>query len=232
MASDPRRPGEDDSPSPVDSPASPDGAVTTAGIAGIERAFLRLTFWQTLLSLAGVFTGIVALYAALTESQAVREQTAASVWPRIQVLLFDNRDATKEGYPLRVQFSNVGVGPALVGHLRLRIGSESVTSWGGVVAMAMDKDSLSGDSFAQETVSRRVIAPGETIDAFRSHSPAIADAVLRLLGERGAVLSYCYCSIFDQCWLHEDTADGLGSRVTDVAACPDFGAESFNPAGR
>lgn len=49
-------------------------------IAGLEKKFLRLTFWQTILSVAGVFTGAVALYAALTESQAVRQQTAATVW--------------------------------------------------------------------------------------------------------------------------------------------------------
>ena len=46
-----------------------------------ERVFVRLTFWQTVLSLAGVFIGTVALYAALTESAAVRQQTAAAVWP-------------------------------------------------------------------------------------------------------------------------------------------------------
>ncbi|MFK8043272.1 hypothetical protein, partial [Congregibacter sp.] len=50
--------------------------VPAGGFASIERAFLRLTFWQTLLSLAGVFTGGVALYAALSESEAVRQQTA------------------------------------------------------------------------------------------------------------------------------------------------------------
>jgi len=37
-------------------------------MAQIERTFLRLTFWQTILSLAGVFTGAVALYAALSQS--------------------------------------------------------------------------------------------------------------------------------------------------------------------
>ncbi|AQA17321.1 hypothetical protein BST95_02850 [Halioglobus japonicus] len=53
----------------------------TSTIAQIERTFLRLTFWQTTLSLAGFFTGAAALHAALNESQAVRQQTAASVWP-------------------------------------------------------------------------------------------------------------------------------------------------------
>ena len=74
-------------------PQAPPGDVgTSARIAGIERSFLRLTFWQTLLSLAGVFTGAVALYAALNESQAVRQQTAATVWPYVQYTINDFDD--------------------------------------------------------------------------------------------------------------------------------------------
>lgn len=198
-------------------------------MAGIERAFLRLTFWQTLLSLAGVFTGAVALYAALTESQAVREQTAASVWPRIQVLMYDSVNEDAAEHPLRVQFSNVGVGPALVGNLRLRIGGETVTSWSQVASAATKGTDLDGDVFGQETVSRRVLAPGEAIDAFRANSQELAEAVLRLLGERGALLDYCYCSIFDQCWLHQDDTGGGERSVIEVAACPDYGADTFNP---
>ena len=225
---------EGDPTAPLDdrsagSSAAVPAPVPAAGMAGIERAFLRLTFWQTLLSLAGVFTGAVALYAALTESQAVREQTAASVWPRLQVLLYEGRGSGGEGgdQPLRVQFRNVGVGPALVGNLRLRVGGDSVRSWRELVAVATEGTDVPGEGFGQETVSRRVLAPGETIVAFSAPSDALADAMLRLFRERGAVLSYCYCSIFDQCWLHHDEAGGT-SDVTPVAACPDFGADNFS----
>jgi hypothetical protein len=51
----------------------------------VERAFLRLTFWQTLLSLVGVFVGAVALYAALTESQRrATSRPPQTVWPYLQ----------------------------------------------------------------------------------------------------------------------------------------------------
>jgi len=54
-----------------------------------ERLFLRLSLWQTVLSLVGVFVAFVALYAALTESEAVRRQTAAGVWPYVQLTIND-----------------------------------------------------------------------------------------------------------------------------------------------
>ena len=68
MTDDQETPAADAAPPPAD-PAT----------AGTERAFVRLTFWQTVLSLVGVFIAIVALYAALTESEATRKQTSAAV---------------------------------------------------------------------------------------------------------------------------------------------------------
>ncbi len=59
----------------------PQDAHSAPMLSRVERIFVRLTFWQTVLSVAGVFIAIVALYAALIESAAVRQQTAAAVWP-------------------------------------------------------------------------------------------------------------------------------------------------------
>ena len=61
-----------------DRQAPPKGDIST----GTERAFVRLTFWQTVLSLVGVFIAVIALYAALAESDAARKQIAAAVWLR------------------------------------------------------------------------------------------------------------------------------------------------------
>lgn len=108
-------------------PAEPAKSHIVSDIANIERAFLRLTFWQTVLSLAGVFTGVVALYAALNESRAVRDQTAASVWPYIQIIINDTDDGAQARFALSLE--NVGVGPALMRGVELRLGGEPVRSW-------------------------------------------------------------------------------------------------------
>lgn len=65
-------------------------ANSESALAHTERLFLRLTFWQTLLSVLGVFIAVVALYAALSESAAVRQQTAAAVWPFVQLSIEDS----------------------------------------------------------------------------------------------------------------------------------------------
>lgn len=51
--------------------------------------------WQIVLSVVGVFIAVLALYAAITESEAVRRQTAAAVWPFVQVSIadYDSGDA-------------------------------------------------------------------------------------------------------------------------------------------
>jgi hypothetical protein len=56
---------------PLESPAP--GGEEPVPPSGAENAFVKLTFWQTILSVVGVFIAIVALYAALTESAAVRQ---------------------------------------------------------------------------------------------------------------------------------------------------------------
>ena len=81
-----------------------------SSLSGTERMFVRLTLWQTVLSVAGVIVAIVALYAALSESAAVRHQTEAAVWPFVQFSIDDYDSADEASFTMR--FTNAGVGPA------------------------------------------------------------------------------------------------------------------------
>ncbi|MEJ2330125.1 MAG: hypothetical protein P8Z33_09715 [Gammaproteobacteria bacterium] len=54
-------------------------SAATLSLLRAEHHIIRLTFWQTILSVVGVVIAVLALYAALTESAAVRQQTAAAV---------------------------------------------------------------------------------------------------------------------------------------------------------
>lgn len=69
---------------------TPSSEVDSAGTASLLRAeqhIIRLTFWQTILSVVGIVVAVIALYAALTESAAVRQHTAAAVWPFVQLMV-------------------------------------------------------------------------------------------------------------------------------------------------
>ena len=99
--------------------------------------FCVLPSGKHFLSLAGVFTGGVALYAALGESQAVRQQTAATVWPYVQVTIKDHvRDDQAE---FTLELSNVGVGPARMREMQLLFEGEAQRDWAGVLTSILGK---------------------------------------------------------------------------------------------
>jgi hypothetical protein len=199
--------------------------LTAGGIAGIERAFLRLTFWQTLLSLAGVFTGAVALYAALNESDAARKQTAAAVWPYVQFMINDRDDGESAFFAL--SFDNVGVGPAQMRSMLLTFDGKAVTSWEAVTGALLGGNAKLGVQYGKSSVSRRVLAPGDSVVAFQTDDPDLARAMQKAVYGGGAVLSYCYCSIFEDCWQSSSVSEGPGKYTDAVAACPSHGERGF-----
>ena len=114
-----------------------------------EHHIVRLTFWQTILSVAGILIALLALYAALTESAAVRQQTAAAVWPFVQ-LTIDNFD-TGDMAGFSVAFTNAGVGPAKVRGVRLTIGDKPVPNWRALISiLGADEDAALRRNFISD----------------------------------------------------------------------------------
>lgn len=181
---------------------------------------VRLTFWQTLLSVAGALIAILALFATLNESNEVRRQTAAAVWPYVQVRLADFvRDDQAE---FTLTFTNTGVGPAKVRSLAMQLDGQPVASWEAlVVRLEQPADSPYGRDF----ISHRVLAPGESVQAFSTSHPPLVRALQAAIRREGTVLSLCYCSIFDECW--ESRSDAERADPAPVAACPAPGPGRF-----
>ncbi len=198
----------------------PQEANATPVLSRAERIFVRLTFWQTVLSVAGVFIAVVALYAALTESAAVRQQTAATVWPFVQLLIEDYDTEANAGFTMSL--SNAGVGPARMRALRLVINGEPIRDWEHAVTL------LDGKITAQVTrnfVSDRVISPDETVDIISTMDPDLARRFQAAVANPNTSVTYCYCSIFDECWLADSRKDIQNPEPVDE--CPDFGDAVF-----
>ncbi|MEM6580653.1 MAG: hypothetical protein AAF699_05240 [Pseudomonadota bacterium] len=189
----------------------------TVNIASIEKTFLRLTFWQTLLSLAGVFTGAVALYAALNESQAVRQQTAASVWPYVQYLVSDNKDGDTASFAL--QLSNVGVGPARMMGMQVFLYEESILDWHSLTQTLLEESVKLGVDYGKNSVSRRVLAPGESVIAFQTQHTALALKFQEAVYSGSLSLDYCYCSIFGDCWVVSSAQNDEDEPTRPVEVC-------------
>ncbi|HRK64183.1 MAG TPA: hypothetical protein PLN53_07285 [Terricaulis sp.] len=184
-----------------------------------ERIFLRLSIWQTVLSVAGVFIAVVALHAALTESEAVRRQTAAAVWPYVQLTVNDY--ITSDDAMFELSLTNAGVGPTRIGDMRVTFGGRTMTTWGEVAASV----GIDAGAFSQTVANNRVIRPGESVVIFGARDRDAVRALRAAVSNAHNAIEYCYCSIFDECWLAD-------SRLPDatpepVKRCPDYGAASF-----
>jgi hypothetical protein len=192
----------------------------TPTLGSTERMFLRLSFWQTVLSVVGVFIAVVALYAALTESEAVRQQTAAAVWPFVQISVADFDTGEAAGFTL--SFKNSGVGPARVRTLRVIIDGKPMRDWEYAVAHL---GGTLGERVGRSFVSDRVLSPEEQVDLISITDPALARKFQRAIANPQNAISYCYCSIFDDCWLADSRRDALSPEP--VEQCPDFGDATF-----
>ncbi|MEZ5492335.1 MAG: hypothetical protein R3F50_18790 [Gammaproteobacteria bacterium] len=185
-----------------------------------ENHIIRLTFWQTILSVVGVVIAVLALYAALTESAAVRQQTAAAVWPFVQLNIenYDTGDAA--GFSLG--FTNVGVGPAKMQDVRLSIDGNVTRNWSELVA-SVDGDI--GATINRDFISDRVLRPDEKVFIFNTEDADLARKLIGAVGNPRASLTFCYCSIFEECWLADSRKDLQAPEL--VEACPDFGSETY-----
>jgi len=189
-------------------------------LSGAERVFVRLSLWQTVLSVVGVFIAVVALYAALTESEAVRQQTSAAVWPFVQVSIADYDSGDAAGFTLSL--INAGVGPAKLRAVRVIFDGQPMRDWGAVVAHL---GGTLSDQVARSTVSGRVLSPDERLDLISVTDPTLARQFQAATGKPENSIAYCYCSIFDECWLADSSQDAL--EPESVEECPDFGDATF-----
>ncbi|MEP5763281.1 MAG: hypothetical protein ABJ308_01740 [Halieaceae bacterium] len=187
----------------------------------VEHALVKISVWQTVLSLAGIFVAVVALYAALSESEEVRRQTAAAVWPYVQLSIEDTLADT--GSEFSISLTNAGVGPAKLRSLRVVIDNTVVTDWRAAVDRVTDSEEPI--AFSQNYARNRVLSPGEKLTLFRVVDPAAVIALRHVNQAQGSAISYCYCSIFEDCWLFD--SDARDPSPQTVEACPDFGAEAF-----
>lgn len=205
-----------------------DETTTTAATASDENSSLvraeqhiiRLTFWQTILSVVGIVIAVLALYAALTESAAVRQQTAAAVWPFVQ-LIVENYD-TGEMAGFSLTFTNAGVGPAKMKHVRFGVDGKAVRNWTEVVA-SVDGDTAAGVN--RNFISDRVLQPSETVVVFSTTDPELARKLTSAVAKPRSALTFCYCSIFDECWLADSRKNLEAPEL--VGACPDFGEDTY-----
>ena len=185
-----------------------------------EQSIVRLTFWQTILSVVGVVIAVIALYAALTESSAVRRQTSAAVWPYVQLVLLNHHTDESAGFTLG--FKNVGVGPAKMQDVRISVDGNVVRDWSELVA-SVDPDSNA--AINRSYISDRVLRPDETVVVFNTQNADLVQKLVDAIRRPRGVINYCYCSIFDECWLIDTSKESTNPEPVEF--CPEFSSDTY-----
>jgi len=196
--------------------------VEKEAITRSERVFIRISVLQTFLAVIALCTALFALYATMTESQAIRKQTAASVWPHVQMAT-NNYDPVTQKYVLKVLMTNAGVGPAKINNFRFTFNGEVMKNWDDFLGKV---DPGHKPKFMFSTVANRVMTSSEQAVLL---TVSDEDAVKRLfqnLANAKYVFEYCYCSIFDDCWVASMNNTNV-TKHTQVEVCPVWGDESF-----
>ena len=177
---------------------------------------------QTLIALSAVLLSVCGLFVSLYEASLIREQQRASVWPHVQV----GPSFTKSEVAFHVQ--NVGVGPARIQAASIRYQGEVVPGWQELFRRMNVRDQLTeriGEipesvrdslNFYYNYVNGNTLPPDSNLeDFFRlsvTGSDPVGMQVLRLFRDEvqneGFDLVFCYCSVYDQCWVTSMRAQG------------------------
>ncbi|MEO1241572.1 MAG: hypothetical protein AAFX54_06655 [Pseudomonadota bacterium] len=180
-----------------------------------DRIALRISVAQTVLAVVGFFVGLVALYAALNEADAVRKQQQASVWPHLRIRDLNIGLSGEERFDIIV--GNRGIGPAIIKNVRAVVDGKEMNSWYEIVDLAAGKEST---AISHEPIVGAVVAPNEDItlvslEAKYSSKEAVF-AFRDLVRSGRATLIICYCSVFDDC----RHVDAQANQTIDVKSCP------------
>lgn len=188
-----------------------------------ERIFVRIALLQTVLAVAGIVTGSVALYAGLTEADAARKQQEAAVWPVLQMAISDYDIATRETV-FKLTARNAGIGPARIAAFRVTVNGAAQENWDETFTTLAG----SHEGVLKGYFSGLVISAGQEVQlAFATGD--IARTALDKIYEGKSRLEWdvCYCSVFDKCWTSSNKGGTWLKASTPVDQCPDYGDEQF-----
>ncbi|MEO1322235.1 MAG: hypothetical protein AAFV59_04425 [Pseudomonadota bacterium] len=182
-----------------------------------NRLLVRLSLLQLIPAVVGIFIATLALYAALNESDAVRKQQQATVWPHLQV---DRTNiTTDENVGIIVRVSNRGIGPARVRAANVTLDGEPLSSWNDLFSK-LHPDARGYFPRTDSHVGTTVLVPGSEVvvidlntDVFTEFDLASMDGIATLEQTESLIVSFrnaladdriemelCYCSVFDDCW--------------------------------
>lgn len=174
---------------------------------------------------AAMIVSIAALFVAWDQSQVMRAQQHASVWPVLQSDV--TIDSDENGYFVAFDIHNLGVGPALIKYAELRVNGQAMVDFETFDRLVLVEELTSGRTIRSSSMSG-IIGANQSRSVLKISWP-IDDVTTKAFSQLATKYSevdspnislvMCYCSVFDKCWYaNEDTS--IAPHETD--SCPDM----------
>ena len=169
----------------------------------------RSDLTDRIMAVSAIIVAAASLTVAVYEARINREYQKISVWPYVT-----QSNAMVPGEPYTRIVSNLGVGPALIKSVQVRVDGTPRRDWADVSRALTGKAipdlvyfSLHGGSvlLPDKTVTVVKIPPGDAALQFWEQAQT----------ERLSI-RICYCSLYGDCWLN----DSRTQEPSSVGACP------------
>ena len=175
---------------------------------------------NTVLAVSAILLSAISAGGVIWQVKVAADQRAATVWPYIQA-----GPARNSSPPFfAIQMVNAGVGPAVIRYFAVRVDDKPVRSWREFLAAVSADDAVRRAPFDEGVIAGAgwVMAPQVPVNAFTTVAPEAVNALPAQAWSRIQV-SYCYCSIFNDCWLSDWQAASRGADPQLVGSCPTEG---------
>jgi len=186
-----------------------------------EKETRALTRYETFIA---TFIALLAVCVAGYTAYMQRQQVRAAVWP---ILEFDSSN----GPDIHFTVSNKGVGPAIIGHVIVKVDGQPVKNWNEVL------DKFLGPvkhRFSESDITGHVFAAGESMNVFTPYDlegNALTDRSnplwVELNKDRGRIaVEICYSSTLGECWTLRAAGLTPGT-TTETRRCPTQSTVTF-----
>jgi hypothetical protein len=173
-----------------------------------------------LLGVSAVAISFISLFLAVENGHAMQRLVQANSWPFVNIGVSNGDPDGNYAFALVIQ--NKGIGPAKVETLEVFYRDKPMSDDDALVhAMLGPRPDLPPNAFVNSTVTGDVLSSKEELHFLAANSKVLSAADMKSLseGSQNIRFRFCYCSVFDECWLADHTVHGR-LPPKPVKSCP------------